>query len=596
MAPQKRDMPGPAAAGRVGRCSGPFALRGRPDDPASASGWTALGNRRWDPGRALGGVLGATVLLGAQLAGGTTAAAPEVLLETNGALVAKLTGSHEVPPVSTSASGSARVTVVGGALFYQVVLSGLPAPTAVDISLGAIGANGPIVFAIPVGAGVLSGELGAANLAPSAGLSFDQAVAAILAGGSYVNVHSAAAPGGEIRGQLEPELDHPIYTITAGAPPGGTGDVSDFFPRTLTVPTGAIVRFVVSGQHTATLLPAGTTAAQDSGIVTTPTGCGTDASPCFFDGTTTVGVGPPAPGSTITLVVYIGAPPGTYVLHSRLQPAMVGVVNVASPGSPDISSADDVAAAIAAQLAAGPPVTTPTSMYSGRLGFDISYPDCPRGLPASIPGSFGVIGVNGGKMFRYNACLAAEFELAKTSGLPALYINTNAAYGSTAHQGASGPAGTCAAKDKLCYGYNYGYNAARAAWRYAFHQLGPANLPSTWWLDVELGNSWFTRPDHAANARVIQGALDFLGRPGAYGAPSMGYTVGIYSTTYQWQKIVGTAYRPGMPVWYATVEKSPGDALDYCPTPTDRSSSFTGGPVWMIQYQSGKYDVNVGCP
>ena len=76
----------------------------------------------------------------------------------------------------------------------------------------------------------------------------------------------------------------------------------------------------------------------------------------------------------------------------------------------------------------------------------------------------------------------------------------------------------------------------------------------------------------------------------------MGYTVGIYSTAHQWGRIAGPSFKPGVPVWYATVERNPIDALEYCVTPTDRSASFTGGPVYMIQYQSGKYDRNVGCP
>ena len=459
------------------------------------------------PGRTIGGLLGATVLLGAQLAGSTNpgpapgaarpaatavrgaaaagaqppaaaAGAPTAALaESNGSLIAKLTGSHEVPPVATAASGSARVTVAGPTLFYQVSTSGLPSPTSIDISLGPIGGSGPVAFSIPAAAGVLTGELTAANLDPAAGVSFADALVTILAGGSYLNVHSAAAPAGEIRGQLEPETDHPIYTINAGTPPGGVGVVYDFFPRTVTVPTGSVIRLVVSGQQTATLLPAGMTAAQDPGGGGRPSGCGSDANPCFFDGTAIISVGPPVPGSTITLVIYVSAPPGTYVLHNRLQPGMDGVVTVASPGSPEISSADDVAAQIAAQISSGPPVLPPTSIYTGNLGWDMSYPDCKRGLPPSIPGTYGVIGVNAGKMFRYNPCLAAEFELARATGMPHLYINMNAAYGPTVGQGATGPAGTCAAKDKLCYGYNYGYKAARAAWRYAYHQLGPEDLP-----------------------------------------------------------------------------------------------------------------------
>jgi hypothetical protein len=199
-------------------------------------------------------------------------------------------------------------------------------------------------------------------------------------------------------------------------------------------------------------------------------------------------------------------------------------------------------------------------------------------------------------MFRYNPCLATLWNWAGQFALRSIYVNTNAAAGPTMQQGATGPAGTCRKNDKVCYGYNYGYIGARAAWRYAYHQLGAANLPRIWWLDVEISNTWYTKPDLRANAAVIQGALDFLGKPGIYGAPSMNYTVGIYSNTYQFQRIAGTGFKPNVPVWYATAERTHPPSLERCTTPTQRTNSFTGGDVWLVQFLPGGADHNVGCP
>ncbi|HVA85934.1 MAG TPA: hypothetical protein VNF73_06400, partial [Candidatus Saccharimonadales bacterium] len=258
----------------------------------------------------------------------------------------------------------------------------------------------------------------------------------------------------------------------------------------------------------------------------------------------------------------------------------------------DISSADDIALEIAAQLGSESPSGT-GSIYSGRMGHDASYPDCGDPLPGSA--AIGIIGVNGGRAFTPNRCLATQFSWAMGTGLAGLYVNTQAAAGPTASRGATGPAGTCAKGDHRCQGYNYGYNAAKYAWTYAARQLGVANLPSVWWLDVEIDNTWFTT-DRTANAQAIQGALDFLGAKGRYGAPSEGYTVGIYSTTYQFQRIAGTSFRPRVPVWYATVETVPAAALTRCATPAGNPNGFTGGPVWLVQYLPGGIDVDVGCP
>jgi hypothetical protein len=70
-----------------------------------------------------------------------------------------------------------------------------------------MGAAGPILFplaGLDVGpSGLLAGILTEAEFTPQPGATtFAEAVAAIEAGGTYVNLHTADFMGGEIRGQL----------------------------------------------------------------------------------------------------------------------------------------------------------------------------------------------------------------------------------------------------------------------------------------------------------------------------------------------------------------------------------------------------------
>jgi len=106
---------------------------------------------------------------------------------------ASLTGTAEVPPVITSATGSAAMILnpAGDRLTYTGVLTGLT-PTAAHIHTGAVGVSGGVVYPLSFTA---------------AGFSGSQAVTAtdverLNASGYYVNVHTAANPGGEVRGQI----------------------------------------------------------------------------------------------------------------------------------------------------------------------------------------------------------------------------------------------------------------------------------------------------------------------------------------------------------------------------------------------------------
>ena len=106
-----------------------------------------------------------------------------------------LSGANEVPAVSTGASGSGTVTVRSdGAVSVTVRYSGMAA-TAAHIHEGAAGSNGPVI--VPL---TKQGDDTFVS-APGAKMTESQR-AAYMAGRTYLNVHSAKNPGGEIRAQL----------------------------------------------------------------------------------------------------------------------------------------------------------------------------------------------------------------------------------------------------------------------------------------------------------------------------------------------------------------------------------------------------------
>lgn len=108
-----------------------------------------------------------------------------------------LSGANEVPPVSTSASGSGSFKVgMDKSVSGSVTTSGI-AGSAAHIHVGAAGKNGPV--AVP-----LTKTSDSTWSAPDGAKFTDDQYQAYKAGDTYVNVHSAANKGGEIRGQLRP--------------------------------------------------------------------------------------------------------------------------------------------------------------------------------------------------------------------------------------------------------------------------------------------------------------------------------------------------------------------------------------------------------
>lgn len=113
-----------------------------------------------------------------------------------GAQQVALSGANEVPSVATSATGSGTVTVGSDcSVKASITVTGMTA-TASHIHQGAAGSNGPVIVPFT--------KSGDNRFVAPEGAKFNEAqCAAFKAGNTYVNVHSAKNPPGEVRGQLK---------------------------------------------------------------------------------------------------------------------------------------------------------------------------------------------------------------------------------------------------------------------------------------------------------------------------------------------------------------------------------------------------------
>ena len=114
----------------------------------------------------------------------------------SGATSVKLTGAEEVPPVNTSGSGSGSFRIAeDGTVSGSVKTEGVQG-TMAHIHQGAKGQNGPVIIPLTKNGDTYTAPQGA-KLTPAQ-------LQAFKSGGLYVNVHSNAHKGGEVRGQLQP--------------------------------------------------------------------------------------------------------------------------------------------------------------------------------------------------------------------------------------------------------------------------------------------------------------------------------------------------------------------------------------------------------
>jgi len=131
---------------------------------------------------------------------------------TGTALTATMTKDQEtaVPacPAGASAAGTAAVEVSedNSTINVTIIYAGLSgAPTGGHIHAGATGVSGPVVLPFAGSlASPITQTLRAADYHASAGAPADFAafVASLKAGNAYVNLHTQACAGGEIRGQI----------------------------------------------------------------------------------------------------------------------------------------------------------------------------------------------------------------------------------------------------------------------------------------------------------------------------------------------------------------------------------------------------------
>ena len=145
--------------------------------------------------------------------------------------VATLVGTEQVPPNASTAMGTAAVTFnADDRITYAVVSTGFDTDFSVGhFHLGAAGVAGPIRFLLDCNAD------GTSCSGTSRGVLDEAETIALLAGDTYIKLHTAAFPLGEIRGQLVPMALVPeiakanLKKFEGRAKPVGTED--DVGPR-----------------------------------------------------------------------------------------------------------------------------------------------------------------------------------------------------------------------------------------------------------------------------------------------------------------------------------------------------------------------------
>jgi CHRD domain len=112
-------------------------------------------------------------------------------------LTARLSGANEVPAASSNGSGtlSANLDKTTSVLTWTVTYSGLSGPATAGHFHGPAPMGQNAGVALPFTGSLESPIRGTATLSPAQ-------MDAVMNGNWYVNLHTAANPGGEIRGQV----------------------------------------------------------------------------------------------------------------------------------------------------------------------------------------------------------------------------------------------------------------------------------------------------------------------------------------------------------------------------------------------------------
>ena len=152
-------------------------------------------------------VIGAAVILVAAASCGSDSTGPSTKT-----YIANLSPANEVPFKSTTGTGVVTFTDLGTEIDWQMTLNGMTNVTASHIHAPApAGTNASIIINLfipvqPPPTGTLTGLVarGSITNANNTAVSLDSLRVLFNNGNAYVNVHTSANPGGEIRDQIHP--------------------------------------------------------------------------------------------------------------------------------------------------------------------------------------------------------------------------------------------------------------------------------------------------------------------------------------------------------------------------------------------------------
>jgi hypothetical protein len=241
--------------------------------------------------------------------------------------------------------------------------------------------------------------------------------------------------------------------------------------------------------------------------------------------------------------------------------------------------------------------------------YDISHVDClvasepdkhksivtdpvrPELKTALADANFAIIGINGGKNFTSNQCLAQQRQLVPNSDF---YVNT--AYPGYAVAKKYANVLGCMSADRICVAQNYGVQAGRYALGIARKADVSVAKDTTVWLDVEESNDWEKLDQNPMSALENRASLE--GEAAAIAAANDNIRIGYYSgppNTHKpssrgiWARITGLNNSNGLlvgwqnlkPAWIATGSGNYSQALVACST----RGSFNGGVAEFSQYE-----------